>query len=308
MTSRAQKSRSPVAAIALVGVLLVTSCGAQPSEPGSVDVEPTSPGEPASPPPSLVPDAYDGRYRTFGTVLESPEHGPQLCHVLAESLPPQCGGPEVADWDWEAVEAESASGTTWGSYVLVGTFDGERFTLTEPAVVDDGTIERPTPEEPDFGTPCPEPSGGWKPVDPERATDSAFTDAAEKAQGAEGFAGLWIDQQVPDGEQSEEDANDPQRFVLNVTTTGDIAAMEREIREVWGGSLCVSQAPRTEAELLSVQTALGDLPGLLSSSPDVRTGQVVVELLVATQERQRELEERFGAGTVRLRGTLIPID
>jgi hypothetical protein len=291
----------------LAGVALVlTGCGAQPSGPGSVNVEPT-PSEPASP-LNLVPDDYEGRFRTFGTVLESPEHGPQLCHMLAESLPPQCGGPDVAGWDWDAVEAESASGTTWGSYILVGTFDGETFTLSEPAVVDDGSIERPAPEEPDFATPCPEPSGGWKPVDPERATDAAFNEATEKAQGTQGYAGAWMDQQFPDGESSEDNANDPQRIVLNVTTTGDIAAMEAEIREVWGGSLCVSEAPRSEEELLAVQASLSDVPGLLSSSPDIRTGQLVAEVLVATQERQRELDERFGAGTVRLLGALVPID
>ena len=138
------------------------------------------------------------------------------------SLPPRCGGPEVAGWDWDAVEAESASGTTWGSYVLVGTFDGGTFTLTEPARADDGAIGRPTPEEPT--------------LDPER------------------------------------------------------------------------RPPRSEAELLTVQASLADVPGMLSSYSDVRAGQVVVELLVATAERQRELDERFGAGTVRLQGALIPID
>lgn len=265
-------------------------------------------GEPPSPSVGLVPEAYEGRFRTFATVLESPEHGPQLCHAVATSLPPQCGGPDIEGWDWDAVEAESAGGTTWGSYVIVGTFDGETFTLTEPAAVDDGTIERPVPEDPGFTTPCPEPTDGWKPVDPERATDSAFQAATQRAQGANGFGGLWIDQQIPDGQQSEENANDPGRFVLNVTTTGDVDAMEREIREVWGGSLCVSEAPRTEAELASIQASLTDVPGMLTSAPDVRAGQVVVELVVATEERQRELDERFGAGTVRLQGVLVPID
>lgn len=262
----------------------------------------------ARPSVNLVPEAYDGRFRAFGTVLESPEHGPQLCHGVDESLPPQCSGTDVAGWEWDAVEAESVAGTTWGSYVLVGTFDGETFTLTEPAVVDDGTVERPTTGDPGFSTPCPEPAGGWEPVDPARATDSAFEAAAQRAQAADGFGGLWIDQQIPEDQMSEANANDPQRFVMNVTTTGDVAAMERELRELWGGSLCVSKAARSEAELSSVQAALTDLPGLLSTSTDVRTGQVVVGLLVATEERQRELDDRFGEGTVRLHGWLEAID
>ena len=32
----------------------------------------------------------------------------------------------------------AANVTAWGSYLLVGTFDGTAVTLTEPAVVDDG--------------------------------------------------------------------------------------------------------------------------------------------------------------------------
>ena len=39
--------------------------------------------------------------------------------------PPQCGGPEIVGWDWDAVDLEeSASGVTWGTYAVVGTWDG----------------------------------------------------------------------------------------------------------------------------------------------------------------------------------------
>jgi hypothetical protein len=61
-------------------------------------------------------------YQADALVLESPEHGPQLCREVASSYPPQCGGPDVLGWNWGAVEGEeSASGTTWGSYRVVGT-------------------------------------------------------------------------------------------------------------------------------------------------------------------------------------------
>lgn len=255
----------------------------------------------ADPPaPSLVPDGYDGRFRAFATVLESPEHGPQLCHAVALSYPPQCGGPDTAGWDWSAVEHESASGTRWGNYVLVGTFDGETFTLTEPATVDDGSLERPQ-DEGDFGTPCAEPDGGWQPVDPEQATEDAFQEAIAVAQTADGFGGLWIDQ--PD-----DGANDPQRFILNVTTTGDVATLQNAVREVWGGSLCVSPAVRDETTLLEVQREVSGEPGVMGSAPDIRTGQLVVQVFVATAERQRTFDERYGVGTVRIEGVLIPID
>jgi hypothetical protein len=50
---------------------------------------------------------------------------------VAESYPPQCSGPEIAGWDWDAVEAASAQGTTWGVYAVEGTWDGKTFHLIE---------------------------------------------------------------------------------------------------------------------------------------------------------------------------------
>lgn len=258
---------------------------------------------------NLVPEGYDGRFRTFATVLQSAEHGPQFCHAVQTSLPPGCGGPAVAGWDWDTVKSESAGGSRWGSYVLVGTFDGKTFTLTEPAVVDDGSIKRPTPRIPELITPCPEPSGGWRPVDPAKATNPAYEATTVRAEAENGFGGLWIDQQYLDDKTAEtEAANDPARFILNVTTTGDVAALERKLREIWGGSLCVSKAARTEAQLLTVQAALTDVPGMVSNGPDITSGQLVVDLRVATTELQRELDERFENGTVRLQGAMAPID
>lgn len=73
------------------------------------------------------------RYHGSLTVLESSTHGPELCGFILESFPPQGRGVPVQGWDWTAVDgAESASGTTWGTWHLTGTFDGEVFTLTEP--------------------------------------------------------------------------------------------------------------------------------------------------------------------------------
>jgi hypothetical protein len=71
-----------------------------------------------------------------GTVLQIEDQAPQLClGAVAESYPPQCGGPEVIGWDWDAVDLEeSASDVTWGTYAVVGTWDGTKFTLTQPAI------------------------------------------------------------------------------------------------------------------------------------------------------------------------------
>jgi hypothetical protein len=73
------------------------------------------------------------RYEATATVLERPGDLPELCEgAIAESYPPQCSGKPIVGWDWDDVEGEeSASGTTWGVYRVVGTWDGEQLTLTE---------------------------------------------------------------------------------------------------------------------------------------------------------------------------------
>src|SRR4051812_3796459 len=43
-----------------------------------------------------------------GLVLQNASHGPQLClGPVAFSLPPQCGGPDIANWDWGKVSGET---------------------------------------------------------------------------------------------------------------------------------------------------------------------------------------------------------
>jgi hypothetical protein len=290
------------AGVSVVIMLAATACGSETRKAASDDGDAAGADPPAG---SLVAADYDGRFRTSATVLESPQHGPQLCYGVLESFPPQCGGTDIAGWDWSAVEHEAANGTRWGEYTVVGAYDGDTFTLTEPPVV---VGESSDPRADEITTPCPAPEGGWEPVDPERATDAAFEAATRRARGADGFAGLWIDQRIPDGQITEQNANDPKRFVLNVTTTGDVEAMEQSLREVWGGSLCVSSASRTSTELVQVQRGIQDTPGFLSSSIDEVRGKVDLQVLVATVELQAELDERYGAGAVRLNGMLEPID
>ena len=176
-----------------LGTAAVTGCGS-PSSAGDTPsslVQASSSAGVAAPAPSadernLVAEAYEGRYRTAATVLESPGHGPQLCSAVAESMPPQCGGPDVLGWDWSVVPAESAAGTTWGDHELVGTFTDGAFTLTEPAVVRDPYAGQTGPVEDPFATPCTPPAGGWVPPDPARATGDDLQAAQEVAGGTPG--------------------------------------------------------------------------------------------------------------------------
>ncbi|HEU4349432.1 MAG TPA: hypothetical protein VFR35_16775 [Actinoplanes sp.] len=188
---------------------------------------PTFPGQ------NLVADGYQGRYQTAGTVLEDRRHVPQLCYVLASSNPPQCEGLDIDGWSWQQVAHESRAGTSWGLYLLIGTYDGERFRLTEPArPADPNTVPRQRPDV-DFTSPCPPPPGGWAVVDRATATDAALIATIARASRSPGFAGAWIDQNGATGQHE----NHPAWIVLNVRVTGDLAAHEADLRRVWGGAL-----------------------------------------------------------------------
>lgn len=245
-------------------------------------------------------------YTATSTVLESPEHGPQLClGGVADSYPPQCGGPDIDGWDWDAVTgAESASGTTWGSYTVVGTYDGERFTLTEPA--QPPAAPTPPAEDDQFATPCAPPEGGWAVVDEAATTDDAMQAALALAAATDGYAGAWVDQSInpawdPDSQAEIPGLNDPTKLVLNVTTTGDIAELESALRQLWGGALCVSAAPRTEAELLSILDEVAGEPGVLGGYPNTRAGTVEVQVIV-DDGMQARMDDTYGPGVV----TVVP--
>ncbi|GAA4963480.1 hypothetical protein [Kineococcus glutinatus] len=272
--------------------------------------------------PDLVPDDHTGPYAALGTVLQSPDHGPQLCHAVATSYPPQCSGLDLAGWDWAALPAgshESQNGTTWGDFVVVGTLAGTTeqdgtLTLTEPPRLpgDAGDL-LPVARDPaaGFDSPCPEPAGGWRAPDPARATEETLQAALTRAERLDGYGGSWIDAPPVSGEPrpdpEDDPALDPANQVLNVSTTGDVAAAEQALREVWGGPLCVSTARRAYADLLTVQADLDRREGLLQSSIDVVTGEVVGYFLVARQSLQEELDATHGAGVVRLEAVLHPV-
>jgi hypothetical protein len=109
-----------------VGLLALTACVGSAAPGGS---PPAAPGEFPRP-------AAAGEVLAQATMLQMDGEAPELClGGVAESYPPQCGGPPILGWDWAAVEqAESASGVTWGSYAITGTWDATAFTVTQPPV------------------------------------------------------------------------------------------------------------------------------------------------------------------------------
>jgi len=295
--------------------LALTACATPQGPPGpSLPGGTQAPGAPPMESQNLVPSNYTGRFQVLASVLESPAHGPQLCNVMAMSYPPQCGGPDIPNWDWTVVTSESFNGTTWGGYLVTGTWDtvSQTFTLTEPAVNGDDVPASARPPEPplvDFASPCPTPPGGWVAVDPSNATNEAMDEAMTLARQSPEFAGAWLDQSYlgPSGGEST-DANDPLRYVLNMRFTGDLAQHEARIREVWGGALCLSPATHSYAELTTIADGIMDTEHPLSAGLNDARGTVELTVVVATEEAQAEYDRRYGAGVVLLQGWLHPID
>jgi hypothetical protein len=135
-------------------------------------------------------------------------------------------------------------------------------------------------------SPCPEPdpAAGDAPTGQE-----AVGPAVELARAQPDHAGLWLTGDV-----------------LNAAFTGDLERHRAELREVWGGPLCLVEHARTLEELRAVQEELSSgaaaelgLEFTYSSTDEV--GNVVELGVVAADDAQRAaLDERYGAGTVRL--------
>jgi hypothetical protein len=292
--------------VGLASVVLLAAVGC-----GDDDADVRADDDPAEVPVTTEP-SDSGPVRGSLIVLEDTEHGPQLCSVVEDSYPPQCGGPDVVGWSWDDVaDEESANGTTWGSYEVTGTWDGQRLTLTEAP-----GPPRPTDlAEKDFSSPCPEPAGGWTIVDPAHTTQQSRDAVLAAAQSRPQFAGAWVDHSTNpaadepvEGIEGELAMDDPAEQILNVRVTGDLDGAEADLREVWGGALCVSSADHTMAELRSIQEEI-TADGLLGPGSAVDEVENVVDLWVFVDGGlQAELDERYGPGTVVVEPTLVPVD
>jgi hypothetical protein len=111
-------------------LLALAGCAAS-AVPGS-----GSAGGGRSAPGEFPRPAAAGEVLAQATVLQKDGEAPQLClGGVADSYPPQCGGPPIHGWDWAVVDqSETASGVTWGSYAITGTWDAAAFTVTQPPV------------------------------------------------------------------------------------------------------------------------------------------------------------------------------
>ncbi|CAA9332465.1 MAG: hypothetical protein AVDCRST_MAG61-2970 [uncultured Friedmanniella sp.] len=275
------RARKPlIVAGALVAVVLMCSCGRAP-DPG--------------PEPPVA--ATDRRLVARATVLDDGS-GPKLClGGVMESYPPQCSGPAIDGWTWPDHGTERHGGITWGSFFVVGTYDRARFTAERVIDEEKAAASFPREPEPDFTSPCSEPPGGWRAVDPERSTARDQERVFAAAQRLRGYAGAWLDDR---GGRRQ----DPRTSVVNVQVTVDVDAAEAELREVWGGPLCVSRAEHTEKELARIAAEVMSRPGALHASH----GRGAVDLGMDYDDGtlQRELDRRYGTGLVRVHSALQP--
>jgi hypothetical protein len=125
--------RLVLASASVVGLLVLSACGAG---PGSSPA-PTSTNAPAGQGiESARPGLPEGRVIATGTVLDV-AGDVQLClGAVAESYPPQCSGLPLDDWTWDGVDGSETSGdVTWGTYAVYGTYDGDRYTNTDPPIM-----------------------------------------------------------------------------------------------------------------------------------------------------------------------------
>jgi hypothetical protein len=278
--------------------LFLAACGA-----GGPTAGGTSSG--GEPPPALSEPDPTRLYEANTTVLEDRTHGPMLClSGILESLPPQCGTTPIAGWDWRAVDGEErAGGTTWGSFHVVGTYDGETFSVRRVGPYENDPSAHEA--EIDLTSPCPEPEGGW--TAPHDATQEDDTAALAYARSQPDYVGSWVTHLDPA-------AAEFGPVIFNAVFTGDRERHEAEIRKVWLGPLCVVEREVPTASELDrirreVEAGLDDL-GLQmtwSQGPGV---QPVVEIGVvadADGKGQAALDARYGPGVVRLLPALKPV-
>ena len=238
-------------------------------------------------------------------VLEEGERGPMLClGAILDSLPPQCGDVPIENWEWDRVNGEARQADTiWGHYYVRGTFDGTTF-----VVIDAGPPRKGRGSESDpIGTPCEEPPGGWQTTVPDLAGRGDVNRANAAVKTDPEFAGLWIEYL---DEQMDSAAEDPSDILLNVAFTANLERHEQELREHWGGPLCVIRHDRSHTRLEQIESELSGEVGRnlglqpLFSSLDVENNVVELEV-VAIDERIREaVGRRYGKDAVRITAAL----
>lgn len=249
--------------------------------------------------PGTAAADHDGpapEYEANALVLADEAHGPELClGPILTSDPPQCGGPPIPNWDWQAVPWRERKGrTTMAEAYVRGAYDGKEFTLTAPPERPRPT-QRDTPKEHDFSAACDEPEV----IDPAHGM-------AEYEEGTQRWG--HIPDQVAGWVSYE--GRGKRDFVANIVVRpgrGDEA--RRIVRAHYQGRLCLVERDQpTISELSTVQHRVTELlkGQVLSASSDNIGGVVEVTVIAVTDDIRRRVEAEFGDLVV-LDGRLRPV-
>ena len=138
--------------------MLLAACG------GGSDNVVADDGGGSSPMPTEIPAAA-GTVHTRDLVTVMDTGKPELClGAVAESYPPQCGGPRLIGWDWADQQGifETEGATRWGLVRGERDLGRREFTVTEatPAALYDAVAQSPAPPSPRAPTPTRRPSRG----------------------------------------------------------------------------------------------------------------------------------------------------
>ncbi|WP_435745509.1 hypothetical protein [Nocardioides sp. SYSU DS0663] len=147
--------KTTLAVLLAAPLLVLSACaGDEPTTANDPAADPPADppaSQPAEPRPSTVP-AAEGQVRTrdLATVMDTGKGPAELClGPVAESYPPQCGGPELVGWDWSQTQGvfERQGKVRWGSFMVTGTWDGSRFTVEDavPAALYSPIVTEPSP-------------------------------------------------------------------------------------------------------------------------------------------------------------------
>ena len=179
MRTPARRRTTGLALLLAPLLMSLAACGGEDDEVAVDD------GATSSPAP-LEPQAAPGPVRTrdLVVVMDTGE-GPEMClGPVAESYPPQCGGPAIEGWRWRDQQAFEKQGEVrWGSFALTGEWDGTTLTVTD--AVPAALYSPPRQDEQD-------------PPPPLRQRDEAsITEIAREVSALPGVVGTYVeDQQV----------------------------------------------------------------------------------------------------------------
>lgn len=94
--------------------------------------EPITPSDSLSPSQVLAAGSIDGSFVVQGFLFVDADGNAELCDLVLESYPPQCGGEALpVSGDLSLIELTTDQGLSWtdSPIALEGTFDGTTFTI-----------------------------------------------------------------------------------------------------------------------------------------------------------------------------------